>query len=153
METILRNLYRIIIYIGFIFFGGGFLIAFGQFIIYNGIGIFFEYIPAEKIIVQKETSTTPKQFQYEYIVNNKRYTGTQNVSTEVLNETETSNVVILYNKNFNSFSKIQGISGKSSKVWDQTVGMIIFGFFFIIIFVIYKFSDLDKWIRIYTGDK
>lgn len=153
MATILKNLYRIIIYIGFIFFGGGFLISFGQFIIYNGIGDFFEYIPANENFVYKEMDKMPTQFRYEYIVDNKRYKDSQNVSTQIIKELDTENVVVLYNKTFNCFSMLQGIKGKSSKVWDQTIGMIVFGFFFLFIFVIYKFANIDKWIGIYSVKK
>ena len=44
----MRNLVNIIYYIALIVYGGAFLFAFGQFVVYNGLGDFFDYIKVEE---------------------------------------------------------------------------------------------------------
>ena len=141
---------KFVFYFGFLFFGGGFLIAFGQFILYNGAGDFFEYIPSEKSFFEKKTDRMPNQLIYKYYVENTEYIGTQNVSSSIISRIDLDSTIVLYNKNFKKISMIQGIAGRSSKSWDQTVGMIIMGFFFLFIFLIYKYADMDKWVGVYT---
>lgn len=141
---------NIIFYLGFLFWGGGFLIALGQFVLYNGMGDVFEYIPSEKSLIEKKADRMPNQLVYKYFVGDTEYTGSQNVSNSLLSKIDIDSTVVLYNKCFKNFSMIQGADGKSSKSWDQTVSMIIMGFFFVFIFLIYKFADMDKWIGVYT---
>lgn len=58
----MRSFINIIFYIGFLFFGGGFLIAFGQFILYNGVGQCFTYVKADNAQINYEI-THPKQIE------------------------------------------------------------------------------------------
>lgn len=147
----MRSFINIIFYIGFLFFGGGFLIALGQFILYNGIGDIFEYTPSDKsIIVEKRVDRMPNQIVYQYFIENEKYNGSQNISSTIISKIDPDSIIVLYNKSFNNFSMIQGVAGKSSKSRDQITGIIIMGFFFLFIFLIYKFSDKEKWIGVYT---
>jgi hypothetical protein len=146
----MKTFIKIIVYFGYCFFGGGFLIAFGHYIAYNGLGNFFEYAPANVISVQKETYQTPNKLLYEYSVNNKAYRGYQNISSTKIEQISNNQIVVLYNKTFNNISMIQDITGKSSKTWEQTVGMLVFGLPLLFIFLIYTFADMDKWIGVYT---
>ncbi len=139
-----------IFYVGFLFFGGGFLVAFFQFFIYNGVGNIFEYKNADHFCINNDTTSMPAKLIYEYIVDGKKYNDYQNVSTETAKMEDVSKFVILYNTSFNNFSIIKGLEGRESKTWDQVVGMIIFGSFFLFIFLIYKFADMEKWIGVYT---
>ena len=141
---------KLVFYTGFLFFGGGFLIAFGQFILYNGAGVFFEYIPSDESFFEKKVDRMPNQLIYKYYIENTEYTGTQNVSSSIISKIDLDSTIVLYNKNFKKISMIQGITGRSSKSWDQTVGMIVMGFFFLFLFLIYKFVDINKWIGVYT---
>jgi hypothetical protein len=68
---------KIIFYANFLFWGGGFLIAFCQFVVYNGFGNIFEYIPSEKSMVERNLDHMPRQLVYEYSVNGKMFTGSQ----------------------------------------------------------------------------
>lgn len=146
----MKNFVNIIFSIGFLFFGGGFLIALVHFVLYNGVGDFFEYIPSDKSLIEKKIDGMPNQLVYKYFIENTEYTGSQNVSSAIISKIDLDSTVVLYNKSLKNFSMVQGITGRSSKSWDHVVGMIIMGFFFLFLFLIYKFADMDKWIGVYT---
>jgi len=146
----MKTFVKIVFYFGFLFFGGGFLIAFCQFVIYNGLGNIFEYKKADYFCINNDTTSMPAKLIYEYVVNEKTYKDYQNVSTETAKLEDTSNFTVLYNVSFNSFSIIKELEGRETKTWNYTVGMIVFGIFFLFIFLIYKFADMDKWIGVYT---
>ena len=146
----MRKFVDIIFYMGFLFFGGGFLIALGQLILYNGIGNIFEYMPSDKSHIEVKMDMMPNQLVYRYFVENVEYAGSQNVSSTVASKIDLDSTTILYNKYFKNLSMVDGITGRSSKAWDQITGMFIMGFFFMFMLLIYKFSDIDKWIGIYT---
>lgn len=146
----MKKIVNFIFYIGFLFFGGGFLIAFGQFVLYNGMGNLFEYLPSDKSIIEKKTDRMPNQLIYKYYIDDVEYTGSQNISSVIISDINIDSTIVLYNKYLKNYSMIQGISGRSSKSWDNSVGMVIMGFFFTFIFLIYKFANMNKWIGIYT---
>lgn len=146
----MRKITNIVFYIGFLFFGGGFLIALGQFVLYNGMGDFFEYLPSDKSLIEKKIDRMPNQLVYKYFVGKVEYAGYQNISSTLISKIDPDSITVLYNKHFENFSIVKGITGKSSKSWDQSVGMIIMGFSFMFIFLIYKFANMDKWIGMYT---
>ena len=148
----MKTFVKLIFGVSFFFFGGGFLITFGQFIIYNGLGDIFEYIPANESTISKERDRMPKRFTYQYSVNGKTFNGYQTVSTEAIDNTDLSAVIVLHNKTFHSFSMLNGIKGEKelSKSNEQIYGMLVFGIPFLFVFLIYKFADIDKWIGVYT---
>ena len=153
MATLVKKIYIIIVYFGFLFFGGGFLIVFGQFTLYNGFGNFFEYLPADEFTISKgREDRMPRQFIYQYSVAGRTFDGSQTVSTETFENTDINKIVVFYNRVFNFSSMLEGIEGESelSKSGEQIYGMVIFGFLFQFIFLIYKFADMDKWIGVYT---
>ena len=39
------------------------------------------------------------------------------------------------------------------RIQGQVLLMVIFGAAFLLMFLIYRLADLDKWIRIYTGEE
>jgi hypothetical protein len=141
---------KIIFYFGFLFWGGGFLVSLLQYFAYNGFGNVFEYKKADYFCISNDTTSMPAKLTYEYIVDERKYKDYQNVSTETAKLENTTQFTVLYNVSFNNFSIIKELKGRETKTWDQTVGMIIFGFFFLFIFLIYKFADMDKWIGVYT---
>ena len=140
---------KLIIYIGFLFFGGGFLIALGQFIIYNGMGNIFEYVkPADvETSVEMDSIGETQTIYYKYKVQGKEYTSKQSVYTGRIAENDFYVTNIYYNKTFPFFSYI---GDKSLKLRSPISGMIIMGFFFLLFFMINKFADMDKWIGVYT---
>jgi len=93
----------------------------------------------------------PRKLIYSYKVDDKVFKSSQNISTEILNEINIDDVIIYYNKTFVNFSMIGGLEERNSKAWDNLVGMIICGFFFLFTFSLYKFGNIDKWIKIYGG--
>lgn len=129
------------------------MIALGQFTLYNGFGNFFEYLPADEFTISKgRGDRMPRQFIYQYSVGGRTFDGSQTVSSESFENTDINKIVIVYNRAFNFTSMIEGIQGERelSKSSEQIYGMVIFGFFFLFIFLIYRFADTDKWIGVYT---
>lgn len=141
---------KLIFYAGFLFFGGGFIIAFCQFVAYNGAGDYFEYVKAEHFYISNDTTSMPAKLVYKYTVNGHEYKSSQNVSTETASSSDLSQFTIWFNTSFHKISIIKELKGRETKIWNQIVGMVIFGFFFLFIFLIYKFADMNKWIGIYT---
>lgn len=141
----------IVFYIGFLFFGGGFLIAFGQFILYNGMGEIFEYIKADNAEIIHDTNVLNKMeitdILYRYTVNNDLYEMKESIATSSIKKKNIHINEIYYNKLFPSLSYVgdNNLSLRKAKT-----GMITMGFFFLFIFLIYKFADMDKWIGVYT---
>ncbi len=152
MATLLKKFYRIIIYIGFIFFGGGLLITFGQFIIYNGMGNFFEYSRPIKLetIVNIDSLLNDKTIYYKYFVDNKSYNSMQTVKINHIEEYSFYKTNIYYNTSIPAFSYI---GSNKLKIRSMISGMLVSGFFLLFILVIYKFTNIDKWIGIYIGGK
>ena len=98
---------KLVFYVGFLFFGGGFLIAFGHFVIHNGLGNIFEYKKADYFHISSDTTSMPAKLIYEYVVNGKIHKGHQNVSTKIAKLEDLSKFTVLYNVHFNSFSLIK----------------------------------------------
>jgi len=147
----MKGFIKLVFYVGFLFWGGGFLIEFSQFCLYNGVSDFFVYVKADDAIINYE-KTFSKEMEitniyYSYIVNNKLYESKETSATSVLIERGVRINEIYYNKNFPSFSYV---GDNNHSLRKAKVGMVIFGFFFLFIFLIYKFADMDKWIGIYT---
>jgi hypothetical protein len=145
----MKTFVKIIVYFGYCFFGGGFLIAFFQFIIYNGFGNTFEYIRPESIetVVEIDSLLNDKTIHYIYKVNDKQYESKQTVKIHYISKYDFYETSIFYNKTIPSFSYV---GKKELKLNSPISGMVIFGFFFLFIFLIYKFADMDKWIGVYT---
>jgi hypothetical protein len=140
---------KIVFYANFLFWGGGFLIAFGQFVIYNGIGNIFEYIKIEnaQTNVEIDSLLNDKTIHYIYMVKDKQYKSKQTVIIHYVPKYDFYETNIYYNKIFPYFSYV---GNNRLKLRGEKTGMIISGFFFLFIFSIYKFADMDKWIGVYT---
>ena len=132
---------KLIFVANFLFLGGGFLIAFFQFIAYNGFGDIFEYVKPEQLEthVKIDSIKETKTIFYKYVVNQKVYESKQSVYIPSIAE--------YYNKRIPCLSYIgkQGFKLRSTKI-----DMCITGFFFLFIFLIYRYADMDKWIGVYT---
>ncbi len=142
---------KFIFYIGFFFFGGGFLVALSQYIAYNGFGKIFEYIEANNAKIDYETTLSNKieitNIYYSYLVNNKLYDSKESIATSSIKTRSVRIDKIYYNENFPSLNYV---GDNKLNLRRAKSGMIIMGFFFTFIFLIYKFADMDKWIGIYT---
>lgn len=152
MEQLIGGIWKIAVYIGYLFFGGGVLVGIGQYAVYNGFGDWFEYIKADRV----EATTKPNsqkqtvRIDYTYWVNNKSYTSwleLTNKKVEAYNFYETE---IYYNKKFPVFSYVGNNS--QFKARHGKIGVIVCGFFFLFIFLVYNMSNREKWIKIYSGE-
>ncbi|MCL1937034.1 MAG: hypothetical protein FWF52_01395 [Candidatus Azobacteroides sp.] len=142
---------KIVFYVGFLFFGGGFLIGFGQFTLYNGFGNIFEYIEPNnvKYTIRIDTVNQSERYiiNYSYIVNSKLYNAKDMFYSSYIKETGKNIERIYYNKLFPSIIYVED---NYLDIRRSKINMIVMGFFFLFIFLIYKFADMDKWIGVYT---
>ena len=145
----MRNLVNIIYYIALIVYGGAFLFAFGQFVVYNGLGDFFDYIKVEdpEVNIEIDSVMEKKTIFYAYLVEDIRYKSKQTIYIEKIPKYEFHETNIFYNSKLPSFSYI---GKKELKLRSPTSGMIISGVLFIFTFLVYKFSNIDKWVGVYT---
>lgn len=140
---------KIVFYIGFLFFGGGFLVALCQYIGYNGFWNFFEYVQPESLETKVEIDSlfNNKTIFYTYAADGRKYESKQTVKVNYINKYEFYETNVFYNKTIPSLSYV---GKKELKLRSPISGMMIFGFFFIFFFLIYRFIDIDKWIGVYT---
>jgi len=142
---------KLVFYLGFLFWGGGFLIGFCHFFLYNGFGNMFEYVKADNAEINYEITFLNKveitDITYSYIVNKKLYESKESISNSAIERRGVHIDEIYYNSNlaFLSYVGDKELSLKKAKT-----EMIISGIPFIFFFLMYKFADMDKWIGIYT---
>ena len=139
---------KLVFSIGFLFLGGGFLLAFLQYIAYNGFGDIFEYVKPEYLEtrVEIDSITETKTIIYKYTIDKKNYESKQSIYiSRIARDFYESNVY--YNKQIPCLSYI---GKKGLKLRSTKIDMCITGFFFLFIFLIYKYADMDKWIGVYT---
>ena len=149
-EDIKMKLFVKLIFVAnFLFLGGGFLIAFFQFIAYNGFGDIFEYVKPEQLEthVKIDSIKETKTIFYKYVVNQKVYESKQSVYIPSIAECDFYENSVYYNKKIPFLSYV---GTKELKLNSPESGMVVFGFFFLFIFLIYRYADMDKWIGIYT---
>ena len=148
----MKGFMKLVFYAGFLFFGGGFLIAFGQFVIYNGLGNIFEYVQANDANIEYETTLSNEReitkIYYSYKVNDKLFESTHSIFTSLIEERDIRIDKIYYNKRFPSFNYV---GSNQFSLRKTKVSMIVMSAFFIFLFLLYKFADMDKWIGLYTG--
>ncbi len=142
---------KIIFYVGFLFFGGGFFVALFQYIAYNGIGNSFEYVEASNAKIDYETTFSNKieitNIYYSYIVDNELYDFKESIATSSIRKRNINIDKIYYNKVFPSLSYV---GEKNLSLRQAKSNMIIMGSFFAFLFLIYKFADVNKWVGVYT---
>lgn len=147
----MKGIVNIIFYIGFLFFGGGFLIAFGQFTLYNGIGDIFDYVAPDSINFNIQSDIVNKKerytINYSYIANGKKYIVKDTFYASYIKKGGKDIEKLYYNK---SIPSVFYIDNNNLDIKRSKINMIIMGFFFMFIFLIYKFADMDKWIGVYT---
>lgn len=133
----------------FLFWGGGFLLAFLQYVAYNGFGDIFEYVKPEYLETRVEIDSIKetKTIFYKYTVDKEEYESKQSIFIPRIAEYDFYESNVYYNKQIPCLSYIgkQGFKLRSTKI-----DMCITGFFFLFIFLIYKYADMDKWIGVYT---
>jgi hypothetical protein len=151
MAALFKKSYTVILYIGYLFFGGGFLIAFGQFVAYNGVGDIFEYTKPEDMQIQIEIDSVKeiKTIFYTYRVKEKEYNSQQSVYIDKIPKFDFYESNIFFNQQIPFLSYV---GNNKLKLRSSTSGMIVMGFFFLFIFLLNKFGNVDKWIKIYTGE-
>ena len=149
-EDIKMKLFVKLIFVAnFLFLGGGFLIAFFQFIAYNGFGDIFEYVKPEQLEthVKIDSIKETKTIFYKYVVDQKVYESKQSVYIPSIAECDFYENSVYYNKKIPFLSYV---GTKELKLNSPESGMVVFGFFFLFIFLIYRYADMDKWIGFYT---
>lgn len=147
----MNGIVKFIFYIGFLFFGGGFLIAFGQFVLYNGFGNIFDYAKAENAKIEYDKAYINKlettEIYYQYCVKDKLYTCIASIISSSIEKKGIKIDEIYYNETFPSLNYI---GDNRLRLRQAKTGMVVMGFFFLFIFLPYLFADLDKWIGVYT---
>lgn len=140
---------KLIFYSNFLFWGGGFLFAFLQYIAYNGIGDMFEYVKPEYLETHVEIDSIKKRktIIYKYIIDEKKYESKQSISISKITARDFYESNVYYNKQIPCLSYI---GKKGLKLRSNKIDMCITGFFFLFIFIIYRYADMDKWIGVYT---
>ena len=144
------KIFQVVFYFGLLFFGGGLLITFGRFAVYNGLGGIFKYEVADNSRIRGDTISLPAKLVYSYSINGNEYTDSQNVDIKTARMANSNKYTVLYNTTFNGFSLIKELERRETKTWDQTVGMMVFGIPFFFILLIYLLADRGKWIGVYT---
>lgn len=147
----MKRILNIIFYIGFLFFGGGFMIAFCQFIAYNGLGNVFEYEKAEDAKIHQEAGFLNKieivTIHYSYTLNNQTYNATESIAISAIKKANMQIDEVFYNRTFPSLSYV---GNNKLKLTQAKVGMLVMGAFLIFLGLIFIFIDKDKWIGVYT---
>jgi len=140
---------KLILIANFLFLGGGFLIAFFQYVAYNGFGDIFEYVKPEQLEthVKIDSIKETKTIFYKYIVNQKVYESKQSIYIPRITARDFYESNVYYNKQIPCLSYI---GKKGLKLRSTKIDMCITGFFFLFIFLIYRYADMDKWIGVYT---
>lgn len=140
---------KLVFSIGFLFLGGGFLLAFLQYIAYNGFGDIFEYVKPEYLEtrVEIDSITETKTIIYNYTIDKKNYESKQSIYISRIAARDFYESNVYYNKQIPCLSYI---GKKELKLRSTKIDMCITGFFFLFIFLIYKYADMDKWIGVYT---
>ena len=140
---------KLVFSIGFLFLGGGFLLAFLQYIAYNGFGDIFEYVKPEYLETRVEINSIreTKTIIYNYTIDKKNYESKQSIYIPTIAECDFYESNVYYNKQIPCLSYI---GKKGLKLRSTKIDMCITVFFFLFIFLIYKYADMDKWIGVYT---
>jgi hypothetical protein len=88
-----------------------------------------------------------KTIFYKYRIDKREYNSKQSVYIDKIPKYNFYESNVFYNKQI-PFLSYAG--NNELKLRSPVSGMIIMGFFFLFIFLIYKFADMDKWIGVYT---
>lgn len=131
--------------------GGGFLYALTIFILCNGLGNFFEYRAVDRSEISANFDRMPRQLVYQYYIDGKSYVGDQNISPSDAENVKIDSLVILYNTSFKSISLVDGLSSDSSKTDDMSFIMKLCAGFVLFFFLLYRFGNIAKWVKVYTG--
>ena len=113
----------------------------------------FEYKIAEQFVINRDTVPEPSRLIYEYVENGKKYHSFQYFSPDIAKSADLSQFTVIYNTTFKNISVIKESNMQGIRIQGQVLLMVIFGAAFLLMFLIYRFADLDKWIRIYTGEE
>ena len=91
---------KLIFVANFLFLGGGFLIAFFQYVAYNGFGDIFEYVKPEQLEthVKIDSIKETKTIFYKYVVDQKVYESKQSIYIPRIAEYDFYENNVYYNK-------------------------------------------------------
>ncbi len=129
------------------------MFSFCQFVLYNGFGNMFEYKTAEQFVIIRDPRPQSTRLNYEYIADGNKYFSFQHFPLEIAKSADLSQFTVIYNTTFKNISVIKKSDVQKINVQYPVTYMVIFGAAFLLMFLIYRFADLDKWIRIYTGEE
>ena len=99
---------KLVFYCNFLFWGGGFLLAFLQYIAYNGFGDIFEYVKPEYLETRVEINsiTETKTIIYKYTIDKKNYESKQSIYIPTIAECDFYESNVYYNKQIPCLSYI-----------------------------------------------
>lgn len=79
MESVIRFIYKLALYAGLFVCGSAFLFSIIMYVMYNGIGNVFKYVPADNCSYILENDTAVKRpsmvLKYQYRFRNQTYNG------------------------------------------------------------------------------
>ena len=145
------KIFQVVFYFGLLFFGGGLLVAFGQFILYNGMGELFDYERACDAEITYGKSFSNKieitHIDYVYAVGGRTYNSKETIATSSIEKKGLRIDEVYYNRTFPGLSYV---GNNKLSLRKAKTGMIVMGFFFSFILLIYLLADRGKWIGVYT---
>ena len=99
---------KLVFYCNFLFWGGGFLLAFLQYIAYNGFGDIFEYVKPEYLEtrVEIDSITETKTIIYKYTIDKKNYESKQSIYISRIAARDFYESNVYYNKQIPCLSYI-----------------------------------------------
>ena len=150
MESVIRFIYKLALYVWLFVCGSCFVSYCFLYVAHNGLGDIFSYVPTIAMNVSIDLKKRPAVINYSYKVNQREYSGAQEVAGNVAQKLQKTEVAILYNETFPMISEIKNIKGKSSKLHECTLKMGLGFIGFLFAFLIWRFADHDKWIGVYA---
>ena len=153
MESVIRFIYKLALYAGLFVCGSAFLFSIIMYVMYNGIGNVFKYVPADNCSYILENDTAVKRpsmvLKYQYRFRNQTYNGEHSFFSEDMRESLDS-VTVYCNTVIPSLSMVKGVPNSVYKQRHYLVHICISFLGVLFTFLIWRFADHDKWIGVYA---
>jgi len=124
----------------------GLLYSFSKLIALNGVGDIFEMNEARNAKTEIIRVSTHMSIFYSYKVEGKVFQEKYKMFIEYFEQCGIDTIVVKYNKYFPMISYIDGVP---LKIRQQKINMFLSTFFLLVLILLWKLSNKDKWIKIY----